>query len=516
MNSLLITGGTLWTGKTFVRGHALHIEGERIAAVGPEESVRAGAPSERRELRLSGEAVLPGFTDAHLHLTTWAKQKTLLDLGGATSLAEVLELVREEARRIPPDRWIRGWNYNETLWPEGRSVTKDDLDALGIPHPVLLQRVCTHVNAANSRALALVGLDSPDGILEERDAIPALRAMERSVFSREGLREALKSACFELASVGVTCVHPCGADDYGMEEDLSLYDELRRRGELPVRVFTYHDALPYPVMPSGFGDDWIRYQGLKIFLDGSLGGRTAALTAPYADDPAQAGRLNWTDEQVLGMLRAARGKGIQTLLHTIGDKALDQALDCIGKVDEEFGPAALKDRINHLIVCRPEQRRRLAELGLFCDIQPSFIPSDMAMAPLRLGPERMEWTYRWRSILNECGPLSASSDAPVESVNPMHSIWALVERRGKGGGEALAPEERLTVEEALPLFTSNPYKAVGRSDAGRLEAGCLADVVVLDRDLRGLSGDDLFSAGVRCTIAGGRATHGKADARDGL
>ena len=262
--------------------------------------------------------------------------------------------------------------------------------------------------------------------------------MERSVFSREGLREALKSACFELASVGVTCVHPCGADDYGMEEDLSLYDELRRRGELPVRVFTYHDALPYPVMPSGFGGEWIRYQGLKIFLDGSLGGRTAALTAPYADEPAQTGRLNWTDEQVLGMLRAARGKGIQTLLHAIGDRALDQALDCIGKVDEEFGPAALKDRVNHLIVCRPEQRRRLAELGLFCDIQPSFIPSDIAMAPLRLGPERMAWTYRWRSILNECGPLSASSDAPVESVNPMHSLWALVERRGKDGEAPLS------------------------------------------------------------------------------
>ncbi|MDD3917581.1 MAG: amidohydrolase family protein, partial [Synergistaceae bacterium] len=325
-------------------------------------------------------------------------------------------------------------------------------------------------------------------------------------------REALKSACFELASVGVTCVHPCGADDYGMEEDLSLYDELRRRGELPVRVFTYHDALPYPVMPSGFGGEWIHYQGLKIFLDGSLGGRTAALTAPYSDDPAQTGRLNWTDEQVLGMLRAARGKGIQTLLHAIGDRALDQALDCIGKVDEEFGPAALKDRVNHLIVCRPEQRRRLAELGLFCDIQPSFIPSDIAMAPLRLGPERMAWTYRWRSILNECGPLSASSDAPVESVNPMHSLWALVERRGKDGEAPLSPEERLTVEEALPLFTLNPYKAVGRSDAGRLEAGCLADVVVLDRDLHGLSGDDLYSVGVRCTIAGGRATHEEMEA----
>jgi len=508
MNRLLVTGGTLWNGSAFIRGNALLVEDSRIAAAGPEERVRADA-GQCRELNLSGEAVLPGFTDAHIHLSTWAKQKTLLNLAAAESLAGLLELVAEEARKTPPDHWIRGWNYNDTLWPEGRSVTKADLDSLGIPNPILLQRVCTHVNVADSRALAIAGIESADGVLPEREAIPALRAMEKNVFSRSGLRDALGAACFELASFGVTCAHPCGADDYGMEEDLSLYDELRRAGALPIRIFSYHDSLPYPVIPSGFGDEWIRYQGLKIYLDGSLGGRTAALTEPYADDRYEEGTLNWSDEQILGMLRTAREKGIQTLLHAIGDRALDQALACIGQIDAEFGPAALKDRINHLIVCRPDQRRLLAALGLFCDIQPSFVPSDFSMAPHRLGPRRTPWAYRWRSILNEGLLLSASSDAPVESANPMDALWALTERRREDGGEAFAPEECLTLEEALPLLTANPYRAVGRGEEnGRLEAGYPADIAVFDRDISGLRGDALRRARVRFTFAGGRLSHG--------
>jgi predicted amidohydrolase YtcJ len=287
MNSLLIAGGTLWNGNKFTRGEALLLAGGVIAAAGPEKDVRAAAPASCAELRLSGESVLPGVTDGHIHLTTWAKQRSLLDLSSARSQAEALAMVRAESEKLPPGRWVRG--YNESRWPEGRSVTKDDLDGLGIPNPVLLQRVCTHLNVADSKALALSGLESADGVLPERDAIPALRAMERNVFSRSAVKKALKDALFELASHGITCAHPCGADDYGMEEDLSLYGELRDEGSLPLRIFTYHDRHTYPVLPSGLGDGWVHYQGLKIYLDGSLGGRTAALSAPYSDDPGRRG-----------------------------------------------------------------------------------------------------------------------------------------------------------------------------------------------------------------------------------
>ena len=182
--------------------------------------------------------------------------------------------------------------------------------------------------------------------------------MERNVFTRPVLKEALKSACFELASWGVTCAHPCGADDYGMEEDLSLYDELHREGSLPLRIFSYHDDLARPALPTGFGDGQVHYQGLKIFLDGSLGGRTAALSAPYADDAGETGRLNWSDDAVLDKLRAARERGVQTMLHAIGDAALDQAIRCLRIVDDAFGrDCRLRDRINHVMVCRPDQRR---------------------------------------------------------------------------------------------------------------------------------------------------------------
>lgn len=513
MDSLLITGGVVWKGTGFVRGMSVLLSGDSIVAVGAEDDVRARTPAASRELRLSGESVLPGVTDGHLHLSTWAKQRALLDLSSAKSLADALEMVREEAGRLPAERWVRGWNYNDTRWPEGRSFTRRDLDALGIPNPILLQRVCTHINVADGKALALSGIDSPDGILPERDAIPALRAMERNVFTRPVLKEALKSACFELASWGVTCAHPCGADDYGMEEDLSLYDELHREGSLPLRIFSYHDDLARPALPTGFGDGQVHYQGLKIFLDGSLGGRTAALSAPYADDAGETGRLNWSDDAVLDKLRAAREKGVQTMLHAIGDAALDQAIRCIRIVDDAFGrDCRLRDRINHVMVCRPDQRRALAELGLFCEIQPAFVPSDMNMAEGRLGKDRMPWAYAWRSLLDEGLCVSASSDAPVESVNPWLSLWALTERSDWEGRRVSAPEQRLTVEESIPLFTSNPNRAIGQEHRlGRIEPGFAADLIVLDRDISTLSGTDLRSANAAYVFAGGRLSKGVID-----
>ena len=510
MNSLLIAGGTLWNGKKFTRGKALLLTGGIIAAVGPEETVRAAAPASCATLRLSGESVLPGVTDGHIHLSTWAKQKALLDLSSARSLAETLAMVRAESEKLPPDRWIRGWGYNENCWPEGRSVTKHDLDGLGIQNPVLLQRICTHLNVADSKALALSGLESAEGVLPEREAIPALRAMERNVFSRPAVKEALKNALFELASHGITCAHPCGADDYGMEEDLSLYGELRDEEALPLRIFTYHDRHAYPVLPSGLGDGWLHYQGLKIYLDGSLGGRTAALSAPYSDDPWEEGRLNWTDDEVQELLREARRRGIQTMLHAIGDRALDQGLRCIEAMDGEFGVPALRDRINHVMVCRPDQRRRLAALELFCDIQPAFVPSDMNMAESRLGRERMPWAYRWRSLWKKGLVLCASSDAPVESVNPWRALRDLMERSSRDGEVTLAPEERLTLEEGIPLFTSNPARALGQEDRlGRLAPDFCADLVVLDRNIAPLTSEEIAAVEPRYVFAGGVLSRGE-------
>ncbi len=208
MKNLLITGGTLWNGKQFVRGNALLLSGGLIKAAGREEDVRAAAPSSCPVLCLSGESVLPGITDAHIHLTTWAKQKTLLDLSPAECLPDMLSMVKAEAAKIAPGRWIRDGTTMKSAGPEGGPLHGRDLDSLGIPNPVLLQRVCTHVNAANSRALELSGLESEDGVLLEREAIPALRAMERDVFSRSAVREALRKGLIELASHGITCVHP--------------------------------------------------------------------------------------------------------------------------------------------------------------------------------------------------------------------------------------------------------------------------------------------------------------------
>ncbi|MEA3508546.1 MAG: amidohydrolase family protein, partial [Synergistota bacterium] len=263
----------------------------------------------------------------------------------------------------------------------------------------------------------------------------------------------------------------------------------------------------------GDGDLWIRYGGYKMFLDGSLGGRTAAMTFDYADEPSNRGTLNHTQEQVNDMLLEAHSRGIQAQVHAIGDAAVDQFITAAEKA-METGPnsCGLPHRIVHLQVCRPDQMEKLKRLGAVCDIQPSFVPSDIWIAGDRVGEERMHWAYAWRSMMETGLTVTGSSDNPVEPTNPWRGVWAAMNRVDDNGNPegGWLPGQKLTLDQALTIYCVNAHKAVATDDVlGRLAPGMLADLTVLDRNVEETAPGDLLNVKTVLTMVEGRATFGE-------
>lgn len=531
MRALCITGGTLWTGNTPPPGaDAILIEGREISAVGSYEDIRRHPLfPESKKIELQGETVLPGLSDSHLHLLAYAKQKLFADLSKAKDKAEMLAILKNQAQGAKPGDWICGYNFNETNWPEKIMPDKNDLDGLGISNPVLIQRICTHATVLNSAAMANSGLDRSDapgvlkdfsgaqtGVIVEEIQATAHAAMNRVMFGRDRLLACLKLALGECASYGLTSIFTCGAESLGMGESMSLYQQLFAKGELKTRIFAYHDTLPVPEMTTGFGNRWIGYQGCKLFLDGSLGARTAALSEPYSDTPGEKGILLHETDELIQTLVDLEAIGCQALVHAIGDAALDQLLGALeaaqgkntgGAASATKRPALL---VNHCMVCRPDQIARMKLLGANATIQPTFVQSDRFMAPPRLGDRIGQgWAYPWRSLMDAGIILGGSSDCPIETLNPWQGIWAATERRIDTDSDTWMPEQRLGVEEALRLYTVNPAINAGM-DAwrGTLEKGKEADIVILDRNIFERPSTELKDVRPICTIAGGTVSHG--------
>ena len=527
--NLLITGASIWTGnpeRPFAE--ALLIGGDTIKAAGSTEEIHS-MPGAKEALRFDAEgvSVIPGMTDAHLHLTALSRQETALSLHEARSREHLLELVRQHAALAEQNEWIYGVGFDNSRWPDGRLPTMEELDELGIPNPVLLLRVCAHIHVVNSKALQAAGLSADmtgpgvhrngmgkmTGTLLEDAAKPVVEAMKKTMYEGKAEEEALRQTMARLAAEGITAVNACSAASYGLEENIEAYRSLVARGALPLRVRLYSDEDIKGWEKSGDGDEWLSYGGRKFFLDGSLGGRTAAVSFPYVDEPSTRGMLNMDDETIRQKLAETHKKGIQAQIHAIGDAATDQFIGALESLENLPPlPGGLRHRLLHAQICRPDQLDRLAALGAFCDIQPVFVPSDIHIAESRIGKERLTWAYAWKSMLEKGLLLSASSDAPVEPTNPWRGIWAAVTRtdddlKPEGGW---LPEQKLTLEEALTLYTVNPWRAVGKERLfGSLETGKSADFAVLDRNVFSTPVHELLKVRPVMTFVGGRLSHGE-------
>jgi predicted amidohydrolase YtcJ len=530
--SFVTKGGTNeFRGATFEpRVQALAARDGRIVATGTDAEIRKLAGPKTQIVDLGGHFVLPGLNDAHVHLANAGFEKLNVNLVGAKSLAEMLARIAAAAKTTPAGEWLVGRGWDHTLWQDPKLPSRQDLDAVTGDHPAIFTRVDGHISVANTAALKWAGItrDTPDpqggkidhdaageptGILREtvKDDLLARLPKPSAAQRRRGLELALDDA----ARHGLTSVQ-----DNSNWDDFLVMEEMEREGKLPIRVCEWlRFDLPLEVLkerrahhPS---DDPLLHTGmLKGFMDGSLGSRTAALLAPYADDPGNSGLPRYEEDKLVQMTVERARAGFQIGFHAIGDRAAQMALDAFAAAEDDLhkrgdkDPAALRFRIEHDQVITPTQFAEYKRLGVIASMQPNHLLTDMHWAMERLGPERARTSYAWKQFEDSGVVLAFGTDYPVEPVTPFRGIYAAVTRMDEAGAKTWYPEQKLSLEQAIAAYTTgSAYAQFAEKDKGVLAPGYLADFVVLDRDLTKVPPAEILKTKVLRTVVGGKTVY---------
>ncbi len=509
MSKSFVLKGNIWTGDpAHPRAEALRAVGGRIVRVGTSAEISPGPGDAVYDF---GDClVTPGFTDSHLHFGAYARAGIYPDCGGANSLEELLGFLAGQVRNAAPGAWVRCVNFIELNWEKPEVPTRLQLDSAAPDTPLLVSHYGAHFHIANTKAFQVSGLWDSDSAEIERgsDGLPAgrlfdsgadamIRAVEAQYETTESLTRFSERALKKLSSMGIVALHTCDAPSYALGERPDILQDLDESGRLPMYVFLYHDKLPNFLIRSriSLNGGHIAYAGLKLFADGSLGARTAAMVEPYSDKADERGRLLLTDEAMTDAFRAAQKRGIQVQIHAIGDAANDQVVRCVEAVQAELGRPKLPYRLNHAIVLTDGLARRIADAGIVVDLQPIQIWDDRNMAPSRLGRRLHDATYQLRRLADAGILLTGSSDAPCDDPNPWYGIGIAATHRGLDGTvpEGQNEAQKLTLDEALALYTANPWKALGidSRNAGTLVPGAPANIAVAECDVFKLDPRDI-------------------------
>lgn len=529
---------------------AIGIDKGRIVFAG--SSASAADYSARRMIDLKGRTVIPGLGDSHLHLSAYCQNQVTVKLDETKSLAELIAIMKEKARVTEKGKWIKGTGFDHTKFSENRMPTRWDMDAVSTEHPIVIRRCCLHAMVANSLAIEMAAidrqkLDELEGLIEmERDKTlnGVFREKATAIFDQivpnplsdpNEKERIMKKVFADMVSKGITAVHTYAAKIWNYEEDIEGYRELERRGELPLRVVVSLDELFEPDGRPIISDDRpiipddrpiikkpfrkVKYGSYKLFTDGSLGARSAALTEPYHDDKNNYGIS--VDRQKLNReLRKAFQKGLQPAIHAIGDRALDLTLDAVETVldkdkdaeDRAKQSRSLPVRIIHAQMVREDQLERLKRLPVVLDIQPVFLCTDLYWIEKRLGKKRIKTAYIWKTLANNGLLLTGGSDCPVESYDPIKGIHAAVMRQDLNGfpPEGWKSRERLTVYEAICLFSKNIAYATGDEDVlGTIEVNKFADLTILNEDPFQIKPEKLKEIQVTMTFVAGEKVYEK-------
>ena len=516
-------GYTLNAKNELVRFSAMAFDDKgRITAVG--DAARARSPTTRR-IDMQGKTVIPGLIDAHGHVFGLGEQLTQLDLAGSASLAAALKAAAAYAAANPSLAWLRGRGWNQEIWKLGRFPTAQELDGAVADRPMWLERVDGHAGWANSRALTLAGItnSTPDpaggkimrdangvatGVLV--DAAMELVAKAMPPVTEAQARTMLDRSLQTIAAMGLTSVHDAGVN---VTQD-ALYRQYADSGKLTARVYGMigavgadFDRLAQAGPLKSYAQDMYALRSVKLYSDGALGSRGAALLAPYSDEPKSHGLLFTPSAQMSGQMEKAMKRGYQVNVHAIGDAGNRQILDAYEQLLRKTGSANLRHRMEHAQVVAMRDIARFKKLAIVPSMQPTHATSDMNMAEQRVGAERIKGAYAWRTFLKQGSRIACGSDFPVESSNPFFGIHAAVTRQdaaGKPAGGWYA-NEAMTLTEAFRCFTLDAAYAGHQEKAvGSLEKGKWADFVVIDQDLFTMPVRDIHKVGVLQTWVAGR------------
>ncbi|MCW8856736.1 MAG: amidohydrolase [Kangiella sp.] len=516
-------------GYTFADGElvqfdSLLFEKDTVIAYG---SHKALADTAKVSIAIDGKGatLLPGLTDAHGHVLGLGLNLMRVDLRGIDSLEQTLQTIEDYAKVNSELRWIQGRGWNQVLWAKKEFPTKNMLDTIINDRPVWLSRIDGHAGWANSKALELAGITKdtadpaggkiikddqgePTGVLVDaamglvESKIPELNAMER--------RTALELAFDHMLKLGITSVHDAGVDF----ETYKLMLEMAKQQQIPVRLYgmlSGSDPRLKTMLEMGKIElPFLKFRSVKLYSDGALGSRGAALLTPYSDDPDNKGLLLTTEKKLAADLSLITQYGFQANVHAIGDAANRLVLDAFAKLPEKQSADVLRHRIEHAQVVAVEDIPRFAELNIIASMQPTHATSDMNMAGDRLGDERLKGAYAWRKMREHNVLIAAGSDFPVELANPFLGIHAAVTRQNsdnqpEGGW---LPNEKLDRAETLKAFTIDAaYSGFWEDEIGSLEAGKKADFILIDRDVFSVEPELLDDVNVLQTWVGGKRLH---------
>ncbi len=525
---LILFHGTILTGEGLAEGKpkivsALATAGGKIIAVGADAEIKALAGSQTKLRDLHGAYVMPGLNDAHTHLGGAGQTKLNVDLTGSSSLKEMIQRIEAKAATSPAGHWLTGGGWDHTLWADKTLPTRQDLDKVTGNHPTLLERIDGHIAVANTAALKAanitgksvapqggsIDLDSagePTGILRDT----AMEEFEKVIPppSHEDRKQGLSLAIADALAHGLTSVQ-----DNSDWQDFLVMEELEKEGKLGIRISewlpfaaplaelktmrAHHDAQD-PMLHTGM---------LKGFMDGSLGSRTAAMKAPYADDPKNSGLARYDQSKLNAMVFERAQAGFQIGFHAIGDEAAAMALNAFAQIPADRQPNS-RNRIEHAQIVDPADIARFAKLGVIASMQPNHLLTDMNWAMERLGPKRAATSYAWKAYLDEGVPLAFGTDYPVEPVTPFRGLYSAVTRANEAATMTYFPEDKLSRTQALYAYTQgSAYAEFAEKHKGKLAPGYDADYILLDRNLLTCPALEILKTQVLETVVAGKTAY---------
>jgi hypothetical protein len=519
MSQRLFLNGKIFTGDTNIpECEAVAAHGNTIIACGSSKDLKSDFPR-YEEIDLAGKRVLPAFTDAHTHFLSYCHKQDQIDLNGINSLEECLVIIQKKIAQTPAGQWIKGSGWNQNLWNPVKYPSRFDLDKLSAKHPICLEARDAHTSWVNSQALKMAGINSstnfnvtgqilkdvngdPTGIIKEE-----ARRLVWNVMGEESVEERITAL-----KKGMSLAHQnglCGVHCMEAIKDFEAYQLMHNRGELKVRVnfylpIRYLDHVIGIGMKSGLGDEWIRFGGMKIFLDGTLGSQTAHMIEPFENGTPDNYGMEIIDQDAVNdlVLKAAQND-IACAIHAIGDMANRKALNAFERQKNILPEKNLRQRIEHCQLLHPDDIPRFGKLNIIASMQAIQIPEDIDAAN-KLWGARSRYAYPFRSLVNSLASLALGSDMPIETCNVFEGIYAAMRRTKRNDKSSWYPEETLTLKEIIRAYTAGPAIASGEEKIkGLISPGKLADFMVLSDDIFNCATDDIPKLKVESMIIGG-------------
>lgn len=479
---------------------SMAIIGDRVAAVGPGSEGLKGPRT--RVIDLDGLTVVPGFIDSHNHLVDYGIAKLRsANLLGSRSIAEIIQRLKEHHENLGSGQWVLGHCFDQELLTEERFPTKDELDRSFGSTPVLITRVCGHACVVNSAVLEEIGDNLSDfsrntGLLTESRA--GLAWSKIPVPTGAQIKQAAKLAGEEARSKGITGVHCL----VGGVDEFTALQKLHEQHALPIRIYAHlplglHEDAVTQGFTTGSGDDWLRIGAVKIFMDGSMGARTAAMHEDFTDDPGNTGELLLSSDELSAIVSKLQEDDFQAAVHAIGDLAVDEAVLGFEKALDGRDNRVHRHRIEHASIMTDLSLEKMASLRIIAAVQPQFVVSDFWTID-RVGPERYRYAYPFKTMLDRGITLAMGSDCPVEIMDPFQLIYRAVTRDPISRNESISPMDAVT-----GYCLGSAYAAFEEGIKGSLEPGKLADFAVLSKDIFAVDPDEIESITAVSTCVGG-------------